>query len=57
MADDAVLDGHASVLVTEVLQEVWHVAGRAVDYRGAVVGETVLVLRKRFLKLNELVVE
>ena len=56
MADDAVLDGHASVLVAEVLEEVWHVAGRAVDYRGAVVGETVLVLRKRFLKLNELLV-
>ena len=50
MSDNAMLDCHAAMLVTQVLQEVRHVAGGAVNDGAAVVRVPLLVLRKTFLK-------
>jgi hypothetical protein len=52
VADDAVLDDHAAVLVTQVLEEVGHVLGAAVDDGRAVVRVPILVFGKGLLERN-----
>ena len=50
MPYDAVFDGHPTVLVAEVLEEIRHVTGGPVNNGATVVGVAVLVFVEALLK-------